>query len=245
MSEDEGWWWCIAAIIEALLVVFGDWCLGNPPCGIVLGVAVLGTMMVGLPIYWYTKECKQRKKGRIVVGYFLSFFAWMWAIILGIIGDLFAVLGVCVFLGIGIIGLIYLIISGKMKKRKEKRKKALARELEDMLKELDEQLGLGHITQEEYKQKKKKLLEKRREAVVSWELDHPQIEEQAASELGYPRLMELKEQLSEGFITPREYERKKKLLEGLTELKLQLGRNDITFEEYHQRKKKLLEKSEA
>lgn len=70
-----------------------------------------------------------------------------------------------------------------------------------------------------------------------------QTKDQAASELGYD-LLELKEQLGRGAITREEYERKKKLLEGLTELKVQLGRGDISFEEYHQKKKKLLEKIE-
>jgi len=43
--------------------------------------------------------------------------------------------------------------------RSKRRKEAVVWELEDQLKELDEKLSLGHITQEEYEQKKK-LLEK-------------------------------------------------------------------------------------
>jgi hypothetical protein len=82
------------------------------------------------------------------------------AILLGIVGDLFAVYGVCVFLGTGILGLIYLIIRGKMKKRKKQRKKAATWELKDQLIELGKQLGRGAITQEGYEQEKKKLLEK-------------------------------------------------------------------------------------
>lgn len=77
---------------------------------------------------------------------------------------------------------------------------------------------------------------------VTWDLEG-QAKDQATSELGYD-LLELKEQLGKGAITQEEYERKKKLLEGLADLKLQLGRGDITFEEYHQKKRKLLEKIE-
>jgi len=44
----------------------------------------------------------------------------------------------------------------------KRRKEAKASELEDQLKELDEQMGLGHITQDEYEQKKKKLSEESR-----------------------------------------------------------------------------------
>ncbi len=52
-------------------------------------------------------------------------------------------------------------LSVKTRARKlKKRKEAVAWQLEDQLKELDEQLSLGHVTQEEYEQKKKKLLEK-------------------------------------------------------------------------------------
>lgn len=46
------------------------------------------------------------------------------------------------------------------KEEEPKRKEPKAWELEDQLKELDELLALGVITQEEYEQKKKKLLEK-------------------------------------------------------------------------------------
>jgi len=45
-------------------------------------------------------------------------------------------------------------------RRFKKRKDAVAWQLEDQLKELKEQLSLGHITQEEYEQKKKDLLKK-------------------------------------------------------------------------------------
>jgi len=47
----------------------------------------------------------------------------------------------------------------KSKERKKREKKALAWELEDQLEELKEQLNIGHITQEEYEQRKKKLEE--------------------------------------------------------------------------------------
>nr|NIO36843.1 hypothetical protein [Candidatus Bathyarchaeota archaeon] len=77
---------------------------------------------------------------------------------------------------------------------------------------------------------------------VTWGLEG-QARDQATSELGYD-LLELKEQLGRGSITRDEFERKKKVLEGLKELKLQLGRADISFEEYHQKKKALLEKTE-
>ena len=53
-----------------------------------------------------------------------------------------------------------LVTRAHLIKRKEEMKKALAWELEDQLKELEEQLSLGHITQEEYEQKRKTLLEK-------------------------------------------------------------------------------------
>ena len=51
-------------------------------------------------------------------------------------------------------------LAREVKKWREKRKEPKAWELEDQLKELKEQLGRGVITQEEYEQKKKKLLER-------------------------------------------------------------------------------------
>jgi len=57
-------------------------------------------------------------------------------------------------------GILILSIVDAFRLRKEKRKKAAARELEGQLKDLKEQLDGGTITQEEYEQKKKKLLEK-------------------------------------------------------------------------------------
>ena len=47
----------------------------------------------------------------------------------------------------------------RKKEEERKRKEAVVWELEDQLKELKEQLDRGVITQEEYEQKKKQLLE--------------------------------------------------------------------------------------
>jgi len=44
----------------------------------------------------------------------------------------------------------------------KRRNETKASELEDQLKELDEQMSLGHIIQDEYEQKKKKLSEESR-----------------------------------------------------------------------------------
>ena len=57
-------------------------------------------------------------------------------------------------------GILVVSIVDAFRLRKEKRKKAAAWKLEDQLKDLKEQLDRGAITQEEYEQKKKKLLEK-------------------------------------------------------------------------------------
>lgn len=106
------------------------------------------------------------------------------------------------------------------------RKKALAWELEDQLRGLKEELDLGHITQKEYEEKKRKLQEERK------------LEDQTEESLE-DQMTALDHQLWAGTITQEEYERKRKILDGLTELKLQLGRGDITYGEYHQKKKKL------
>ncbi len=190
MSEDGLAECCFEILVAIGFAFLFEWCEENPPCGIVVGVAFLGTMMVGIPIYWFIKELPHTLKKGVIVGYFVSFFAWIMAILLGIVGDLFAVIGACVFIGIGIMGLTYLVIRGKM----EKRKKAVALDFEDQaaselgykLVELKDQLGSGIVTQEEYEQKKK-LLE---------------------------GLTELKEQLARNVIAFEEYhQKKKKLLE--------------------------------
>lgn len=198
MSED-GFWECCGEILLTIgLAFFFAWCEEDPSGCTMVGMALLGTMMAGLPVYWFIKDATL-KKG-IVVGYFISFFAWIIAIILGIVGNIFAILGVCMFLGIGTIGLAYLIVAGKMKKRRGKRfwsrgekrgfevtyeyRPAAFPELGYDLMELKEQLGRGAITQEEYEHKKR-LLE---------------------------ALKELNEQLLLGAITLEEYEQKKKKL---------------------------------
>lgn len=176
-------------------------------------------------------------------------------------GDFTQFLGECC-LGLGLwllIGGVAFVTweSGSRIWELKKRKEALAWELKDQLKELDEQLDRGAITQEEYEQKEKKLKkeslkrprEKRkklmRKVKKGWKEKRVEwIKEAAASELGYD-LNELKEQLSKGVITQEQYERKKKLLEGLIELKEQLNRGVIHLTKYEQEKKKLLEKSKA
>lgn len=87
------------------------------------------------------------------------------AILLLLLVTPFVVFGILLFVSIIVFwqGFLLLLIfvgivfvTWKLKKRME----AVAWELEDQLKELKEQLGRSVITQEEYEQKKKKLLEK-------------------------------------------------------------------------------------
>jgi len=88
-------------------------------------------------------------------GFFVFFFLWwfFFSIELGL-----GAIGLLLFLSSFGVGFGILKLGEKIWKLK-KSKEALAWELEDQLKELDEQMSLGHITQEEYEQRKKKLEE--------------------------------------------------------------------------------------
>jgi len=99
------------------------------------------------------------------------------------------------------IGVAFII--WKLRKWKQTR----AWELEDQLKELKEQVSRGAITQEEYEQRKKKLLEK---SEVPEYLDFEVTYENR--ETLQDQLKELKEQLDRGAITQEEYKQKKKKL---------------------------------
>ena len=229
--------------------------IGIPNIGsgfISLLILFLVTLIPGFFVGLLT-DSKERGSKSIGIGSFLGawvgfawwapeMFSWDWLgawliliIVLILIGMTILSFIVCGFgilcaglgemLGIYVRREIFRPIVWKLKGRKE----ALAWELEDRLTELKEQLSEGVITQEEYEQKRRKLLE---------------------------GLTDLKE-LDRDVIHPVEQEQKKLLdfevtyeyreaLQGqLKELQKQLGEGVITQEEYEQKKKKLLENSEA
>jgi len=118
--------------------------------GILCLFSILVALLIGLP--WYTFVVP------ILIGVIILI-GLIWCLINPFAAfEGFGWIGVGVWLGIWST-LAVLVFLGWREEKLEKRKKALALELEDQLKELKEQLDLGYITQEEYEQKKK-LLEK-------------------------------------------------------------------------------------
>jgi Na+-translocating ferredoxin:NAD+ oxidoreductase RnfG subunit len=111
-------------------------------------------------------ETKQKIKWGVVVGYLIGFFTLISSILFGVVHGLFAVLGVCAFIGTGIIALIRYFVKDWSKQRGRAQAKALVWELKDQLEQFKEQLSRGVITQEEYEQKRK-LLESQLEEVKS------------------------------------------------------------------------------
>jgi len=171
MSED-GWVECcgnifLEAVLAVLIGALIKWAEENPFWAKVIEIAILGTLIVYLAYNIIKKAAlKKEMKTRqdvtnaIFSGYFLGLCTWLLVILLGFGEHLFIVLGLSVFIGVPIVGLIYLKSRNWIERRKEKTRKAKAWELKDQLRELKEQLESGYITQEEYEQKKRKLLEK-------------------------------------------------------------------------------------
>jgi len=106
----------------------------------------------------------------IFIGWAAEIFSWgvsgawlvliIFLILIGMIMLSFVVCGIGMFCGLLGEEIGIKVCKGILKTRiwkLKKSKEALAWELEDQLKELKEQLGRGHITQEEYEQKKKLL----------------------------------------------------------------------------------------
>jgi len=102
-------------------------------------------------------EAKQKMKWGVVVGYFIGFFTLISGILFNIVRGLFAVFGVCAFIGTAVVALAYYAVKDQSRRNEQRRRRALALELEDELEQLKEELSRGIITRDKYEQKKKSL----------------------------------------------------------------------------------------
>jgi len=170
LSEEGGDWTgvCVNILVAIGFAFLVVWAEENPFLATVMVTTFLGFMMVALPLFIFTKsvalrrdmEAKQKMKWGIVVGYFIGLFTLISSILFKFVTGLFAVFGVCAFAGTAVIAVARYVYKDWLKENERKRRKALAWERKDQLEQLKEQLDRGVISQEEYEQQKKKLLDK-------------------------------------------------------------------------------------
>jgi hypothetical protein len=174
MSEGD-WTECCGNILLLIgLALLIEWARANPFGAAVAGTTFLGVVMVALPLFIFTRrvalntdmETKQKIKWGVVVGYLMGLFTLISSILFHVVRGLFAVLGVCGFVGTALIALICYSVKEWSKQRGRRQAEALVWELKDQLEQLKEQLDRGVVTQEEYEQKRK-LLENQLEEVKS------------------------------------------------------------------------------
>lgn len=165
MSEGDWTDFCASILVSIGLALLVEWAHANPFWAAVTGTTFLFFIMVALPLFVFTKsvalkrdvEAKQKMKWGMVVGYFIGLFTLISGILFNIVRGLFAVFGVSAFIGTAVVALAYYAVKDQSRRNEQRRRRALASELEDELEQLKEELSRGIITQEKYEQKKKSL----------------------------------------------------------------------------------------